>query len=329
MSNPAKSSGRLAKALMDEYPTAGNLTLAKRLYQQFPEHFETVEHARNVVRYYRGAIGERGRQKLADLTHVKDLDKALRDKFSLPCPATTPRPPYIIPKVNDRILVFGDTHFPYQSNVAILKAIEYGLHKEVNCIILNGDLIDLYQDSKFTKDGRKPNIEYDIEMGYEFLLNLRATFPNVLIVWKFGNHEKRWDSYFKTNAPLHYMVGTMNLDDVIPVNEMNIIVVKDERRIVCGDLNILHGHEYNGGAGNVNPARNIFLKARSNTLINHFHRTSSHMGNTLNGGQIRTYSLGSMCAPQDYSPYGDQDCSFGYIVVIDGISWVQVREITA
>jgi hypothetical protein len=131
----------------------------------------------------------------------------------------------------------------------------------------------------------------------------------------------------KINNPLMYGIATDNLDDYIPVNELNITVIKDKRRIVAGDLNILHGHEYSGGSGQVNPARAMFLKARANVICNHFHRSSSHKGNDINGKVIRAYSLGAMCARQDYSPYGDQDCSFGYLKIINKVCWVQNREV--
>lgn len=317
----------LAKALIDEYPTAVSLTLAKRLHKDNPEYFETVENARSIIRTIRGACGTFNRRHTKDLSRAKDIDLVLRDKFNLPQPAFTERPLYILPKFNDKIIAFGDAHFPYQNNKGLYTAIEYGIKKEVNTIILNGDMIDNYQISRYAKDGRKPSIEYDLELFYEFLINLRSVFPNALIIWKFGNHEERWDAYLKINAPLLYMIGTHDLEDHIPVNELNIIVVKDKRIIKACDLNIIHGHEYNGGSGNVNPARAMFLKARANTMCNHFHRSSAHKGNTLNGEQIRTYSLGAMCAVQDYSPYGEQDCSFGYIVIENGKAWVQNREV--
>lgn len=319
--------GNLAKSLMDEYPTAGALTLAKRLHRDYPEHFETVEIARGIIRYYKGSHGSFSRKYLADLTHVKDLDKVLQEKFNLPEPAVMKREPYIIPKVNDKIIVFGDAHFPYQNNKGLYAAIEYGIKKEANCIILNGDMIDMYQISRFTKDGRKPNVEYDIEIFYQFLIDLRATFPNALIVWKMGNHEERWDNYLKTNAPLLNMIGTMGIEDHIPCQELRLQVVKDKRRIICGDLNVLHGHEYNGGAGNVNPARAMSLKSQSNILVNHFHRSSQHKVSDFDK-VTRYYSLGAMCEKQDYMPYGQQDCSFGHLVVIDGVCYVQNREVS-
>jgi len=327
MSNKVSDKGRFAKALLEEYPTAGSLTLAKRLHRDYPEHFETVETARMLLRYYRGAIGVRARKQITDLTHVKDIEKTLRDKFDLPESAVSKRNPYIIPKFNDRILVLGDCHFPYQNNKGILAAIEYGIQKDVNCIILNGDMVDLYQISRYSKDGRKPNVEYELEMYWQFLIDLRETFPNALIIWKFGNHEERYDNYMKNNAPLLDMIATESLEDYYTLGYVNVIVVKDKRRIVCGDLNILHGHEFTGGAGSVNPARAMFLKARANVLVNHFHRSSSHKGNDLNGKQIHTFSLGGMCSPQDYLPYGDHDCSFAYLRVVKGVTFVNNREV--
>lgn len=319
--------GELACNLIDEYPTAGSLTLAKRLHRDYPEYFESVENARSAIRYIRGVHGIKTRKCLTDISRVKDIDQVLRDKFNLPEPAVMKREPYVIPKANDKIIVFGDAHFPYQNNAGLYKAIEYGIHKGVNCFVLNGDMIDMYQISRFAKDGRKPGVEYDIELFYQFLIDLRATFPNALIVWKFGNHEERWDTYLKINAPLLNMIGTNGIEDHIPVNELNVVVVKDKRRIVCGDLNIMHGHEFGGGVGNVNPARTMSLKAKANVLVNHFHRSSSHKETDLNGNTTRYYSLGSMCAPQDYMPYGNMDCSFAYIAVINGVSWVQNREV--
>ena len=319
--------GRIAKALIDEYPTAGSLTLAKRLHRDHPEHFPTVEHARTIVRQRRGVNGVKNRRAMTDLLRVKDIEQVLSDKFDLPEPATKNLDPYILPKANDRIIIFGDCHFPYQHNKGIYAAIEYGLHKQVNTIILNGDMVDMYQVSRFTKDGRKPHIEYELEMFYDFLKNLRDTFPNALIIWKFGNHEQRWDTYLKNQAPLLYMVGTESLEDYFPLGALNIMVIKDSRRIVAGDFNILHGHEFGGGTGNVNPARTMSLKAKANTLVSHFHRSSSHKEIDVNGKVSRYYSLGAMCSRQEYMPYGNQDCSFGYIVVIKGTAWFQNREV--
>jgi len=280
---------QLARALLTEYPTAGSLTLAKRLHKEHPEHFLTVEHARSIVRNLRGENGDKSRKELKDLTHVKDLDKVLAAKFALPEPAVMDRSPYILPKINDKIIVFGDTHFPYQHNKGILQALEYGVKKEANTIIMNGDMVDMYQGSKFTKDGRKPAVEYELDLFYQFLLDLRNTFPKALIVWKFGNHEERWDTYLKNNSPILYMTATNGLEDAIPVNELNVLVVKDKRRIIAGNLNIMHGHEFGGGAGTVNPARTMSLKAKVNVLINHFHRSSSHKETDLNGNVARYY----------------------------------------
>ena len=69
------------------------------------------------------------------------------------------------------------------------------------------------------------------------------------------------------------------------------------------------------------------LKAKANTLVSHFHRSSSHKEIDVNGKVSRYYSLGAMCSRQEYMPYGNQDCSFGYIVVIKGTAWFQNREV--
>jgi predicted phosphodiesterase len=315
------------RSLLEEYPTAGSLTLAKRLFKDYPHLFENTEDARSKIRYRRGASGKVLRRLLANNTHVTDKEKYMKELMSLPESAATKRPPYLLPKTSRKIMVFGDAHFPYQNNNGIYTALDYAKYKGCDTIILNGDMIDLYQISRFLKDNRKPHIEYELELYYQFLIDLRKAFPTELIIWKFGNHEERYDAYLKLNAPAMYMIATDTLEDHIPVRELGIEIVKEKRRIVCGDIDIIHGHEYPGGFGGVNPARALFLKAKTNILCNHFHRSSSHKGNDIRGNQIRAYSLGAMCSQQDYMPYGDQDCSFGYLVIENGVTWVQNREV--
>lgn len=60
-----------------------------------------------------------------------------------------------------------------------------------NKIVLNGDILDLYEFSKYTKDPRKIDIMSAINWAHEFLRDLREASPDSEIHWVEGNHENR------------------------------------------------------------------------------------------------------------------------------------------
>lgn len=69
-----------------------------------------------------------------------------------------------------------------------------------NKIILAGDLFDLYEFSRYTKDIRKMNILGSIQWVDEFLRDLRAVCPDAEIVIVGGNHEARLMVYLSEQA---------------------------------------------------------------------------------------------------------------------------------
>lgn len=58
-------------------------------------------------------------------------------------------------------------------------------------IILNGDVLDLYEFSRYTKDPRKVDIMSGINWAHKFLEDLREASPDSEIHWVEGNHENR------------------------------------------------------------------------------------------------------------------------------------------
>ena len=99
----------------------------------------------------------------------------------------------------------------------------------------------------------------------------------------------------------------------------------DKRIIQAGKLNILHGHEFPGGSGGVNPARSMFLKACDSILVGHFHKTSSHTETTLQGDVITTHSIGHLGeASPLYMPYNKWNHGFATLDLnVDGTYHLQ------
>ena len=56
---------------LDKYPESGSLTIARILYRDYPEYFISVENARDLIRYRRGAHGKERLRILKDKRYVK------------------------------------------------------------------------------------------------------------------------------------------------------------------------------------------------------------------------------------------------------------------
>lgn len=128
---------------------------------------------------------------------------------------------YNIKLKDGKIFVASDLHFPYQDNKAIecfLKEVE---DKKPDMVVLNGDLLDFYRLSRFTKDPSGKDPAEEIEMCREFLHRLR-NITEVPIYYTIGNHETRLEKYILDQAP---MIACLmdNVFQVIKTDDINIV----------------------------------------------------------------------------------------------------------
>lgn len=292
MSKPTPK-GELVLSYLKRFPKMNKLGLAKKIYKENPLMFSSVDEARIRVNYYTGANGVKNRGQL-DKKHgtlaplVKDtnpyrLMPSHADDFT----------PFVISQSN--ILIISDLHFPYQHNEAITLALNYGKEKNVNCILINGDLIDFATISRHEKDFRARSVAEEFEYVREFLRGLRSQFPNTRIIFKEGNHDERWEKWLFLKAPEIFDDPEFTLESRLKLGELKIEIVKNKRPIKIGKLTVLHGHELAGGSGGVNPARATFLKTLNNVIVGHYHKTSQHTESTMNGDVISVESQGCLC----------------------------------
>ena len=101
---------------------------------------------------------------------------------------------------NGLVIIGSDIHIPFQDDDAVDSFIEYCKKRKPEVIVLNGDVLDMFMLSKFTKgEGRNPLEE--ITMCRELLASLRDACPNAEIYYIIGNHENRLEKYVLTKAP--------------------------------------------------------------------------------------------------------------------------------
>lgn len=312
MKGRKKSPGRLyAEDLCAKFPNHGDLTLAKKAYKDSPKLFLSIEQARQFIRHARGHNGNLNRKK----TSVKDLFKPVTyntNPYKLPESHANPWEPFIISQ--SRVLIISDLHFPYQDNRAITAALNYGKEKNANAILINGDLIDFATISRHERDWRQRSVKEEFDATRTFLVSLRKNFPKARIIYKFGNHDERWEKYLYAKAPEIFDMEEFELENIMRLNELKIEVVKDKRPIKIGKLFVFHGHEFTGGAGGVNPARSTFLKANSSVIVGHYHRTSQHTDITLSQDVISVNSTGCLCELHPhYMPINKHNHGFAYV----------------
>jgi len=214
-----------------------------------------------------------------------------------------------------RIGILSDIHFPYYDKAALNAAISFLIEWQPSCIVLLGDIIDCYQLSSFEKDKRNRSFKYELDMLASFFVELREVFPNQRIIYVLGNHERRYERQLLQNLPELIELELFNFSNVIKAREHNIEVVNNKRILKCGHLHLAHGDEFKGGIiAPVNPARGYFLKAKTNILCGHNHRTSSHIERDLSGKITGGWSIGCLSDLYPaYSPINNYNHGFATV----------------
>lgn len=306
MSNNSKPgpTGLLCLDLLSQYPGISSKKAGILLYAQNPHVFTSAEHARTVVRYYRGSNGEKNREKLSEETY--------KPRFSAPESEEKEFEPYIIPDSVGSIMAFGDVHIPYHSQDALEIAMEYAMEKNPDMLILMGDFMDCYQVSRWERDPRLRDMQGEITMTKEILASMKAALPNTKLVYKFGNHELRWDKYLMSKAPELYGIPEIRLQALLDLEGLGIDFVDQVRVIRYKHLNLIHGHEYVSSMFNpVNPARGLYLRAKKNAACFHHHQTSEHTETDISGGVTTCWSVGCLCHLKPaYMPYNKWNHGF-------------------
>jgi len=291
-----RSEGEIVVEYLKTYPSSPSRTIARVLCANYPEIFNDLEKTRGRVRYYRGANGSSSR----------------RDAFETFPRIILPEPVEELFKIIDisgclPMMVSADWHIPYHDEDALEYFMERTTIVKPKTILLDGDIFDFYQCSKFERDPRARGLEYEINCGCAALKELRRLNPDARIILKYGNHDERYDLDLARKAPEYFKIADIRLDSLLKskLPDENIEIVKDKCILHFHGLTIIHGHEYIAGpfGGGVNPARGLFNRAKSSAMAAHNHQTSEHTEPTITGEIITDWSIGCLCGlhPQ-YAP---------------------------
>jgi predicted phosphodiesterase len=313
------------------YADLPRLALARIIYKANPDVFKDVENVRTLIRNYTGQKGLDRRQKYSDGEFVdkpRDQNYANEYKAMMPQSAAIEWEPFHIQKGSHKVLILSDIHAPYHDVKALELAIDYGLKKGADTVLLNGDVMDFHTISRFMTDPRARSLADELECGRQILAMLRCAFPGRAIYYKEGNHDERLQNYLILKAPELLGVMQYTLADLLKFGDNRIEHINDKRVVMVGKLPVLHGHEVFGGAS-VNPARTLYLRAKSSALQGHNHRTSEHTEKDIHGEMSTTWSTGCLCELNPrFMPINNWNHGFAFVEVeSDGNYEVQNKRI--
>ena len=213
-------------------------------------------------------------------------------------------------------LIVRDIHLPYHDIDAIEIALEKAYKNGVDSIYLNGDILDFYQVSRFTKEGGAMSIKEERDMFFEFIGWIKSNF-DVPIYFKAGNHEERLAKYINDKAPDLAQLPELTLSGFLKLDDLGVQFVDGRQKAMMGKLIVVHGHEFGESIFSpVNPARGLFLRAKSTTLAGHNHQTSEHHENNLKNDSMACFSTGCLCQlTPNYRPFAYTKWNHGFAIV--------------
>jgi len=325
------SKAQKARDLIEKFPTLSKKKLGELLYQKNKLLFKDAEDARWNIRVATGVT--KGSIKKTD-KYIGKLPEGEKNDFS----------PFVLK--GKRIGIISDIHIPYHRLGDLRLALQEFKKVKVDTIVLNGDIIDCFNLSRYEKEPNKRDHNSEVKMLTVFFDDLIKMFPNVELVYKLGNHEERYEKFLTAKSPeflgmhvmnwkhlinlrfedcstcdgtgIHKNVECPNCEKGTVANQVSrgIHLVKGKRIIKAGRLNIIHGHEFYGVSSPVNPARGFYLKAKTNVIGGHLHQTSEHVESDINGKISGSWSIGCLCdLHPDYSPLNKWNLGFAWVGV--------------
>jgi UDP-2,3-diacylglucosamine pyrophosphatase LpxH len=188
----------------------------------------------------------------------------------------------IIIKDFTTIVFASDFHIPYEDKKAVklfFKFLEDN-KKEIDVLVLGGDIIDFYSLSRFNKDPRRAlEIQDDLDKVYEFLKKCREILPHVLIIYEKGNHENRLRTYKWTKAPEFAYLRCLTPEKLFRLDELDI--KWEPKRWRYKKLWFMHGDKLSKHSGWT--AQKMRAEYGTNVICGHSHRTGKSNRTDLSG----------------------------------------------
>jgi predicted phosphodiesterase len=121
------------------------------------------------------------------------------------------------------VLFVSDVHFPYQDQRLVDSVLELMQDVEFDRVVLNGDINDFFQLSRFnTNLSRLDDLQDEIDMANAFRADVREALPDAVIDETEGNHDSRIRTWVGNNAKALHTLRAIRPDNLFHYDELEI-----------------------------------------------------------------------------------------------------------
>ena len=228
-------------------------------------------------------------------------------------------------KGETRILFLTDIHAPYHDQKALDIAIDFGLKKGCDQVIIS-ELPDLYQVGSWLRDPTKDSFYQELEKVTALVQQLDKAFKGKDVTYIHGNHEERIDRYLMKRAPEMYGLKAVSREHLMGLDQTKWKVI-DNKKVLqeggtpykVGNLTFLHGHEVKMGWGAINLAKIMYERSRVNIIAGHHHRAQEWVVRKISGKHEGCWLVGCLCdLHPEYLPHNDWVHGFAVVHMYKG-----------
>lgn len=299
MPTKPKDTGRLVIDYIKKYPMAMKLTLAKMIVAENPGVFKSVEHVRDMIRYYYNQHGTKARRR----KKIFDAD----DSFMGQIHETESNKPTVRKFKSGKALIIGDIH-GHKHHEMLRDMFLFAKGEGVNIVYLNGDISDNESCSRWPQLKRSTPLQEEVELLQELLADISDLFPEAVKVYKKGNHEIWFDKELWKNPGLmsnEVISERLKFEDVVEAGKFGFEVLQQRDTAEFGKLLVTHGHE--AKKGGIYIAKAMLEYYKRDVCFNHFHRIDFAQFDVFGGNTIKSYGLPCACQLEaDYTGINNQ-----------------------
>lgn len=288
--------------------------IARALFEQYPNTWKDLEDARGCVRYVMGSAGEKKRNEITDSEKSKFFYVQFKE-WSEQNLNTENRPwdtPYQFPTGIKTLNIIADLHSVHLDYKVLQKFIKETNDKEA--LLINGDLLDSESLSRHIKSHNLISYEEELELCHTILKELTKEFTHVY--FHQGNHDFWLERYLLINAREIFRLRGIELFELLRCGELGVNTIHNLQYMTFGDLDILHGHQFQGfGAGKF-PSVGLLDKWQTfkkqydvKVMCSHSHRNDHSISRKSKDGKFgEAWVTPAMCRKgASYNPYAGWD----------------------
>lgn len=124
-----------------------------------------------------------------------------------------------------QVLVGSDFHSQFVDPLALEVFLAVAKDVQPDAVVLNGDVLDFPQVSRFTHMPGAGNLSLQDEIDFtrdRILRRVREAAPDAAIIWTIGNHEHRLVRYLADTAPALAELRSLSWTELLAVDELGI-----------------------------------------------------------------------------------------------------------